>query len=1209
MTQLDPSMISVRLGTSQPGGTFGANWFGPLMPMPPVAPPEVAGRQFDYQPGRNLVQRPREYEAVTFDTLRGMADAFDLVRTAIETRKDQFEKIPWQIRGRTYPGKQKPEAISPDDVRKFTEFFEMPDRENDFFTWHRMLLEDVLVIDAPTLWKERTVGGELVGLQVMDGATIKRVINEWGRTPSPYVDEHGGVQYPAAYQQILKGMAAVDYQADEIIYAPRNKRSNKVYGFSPVEQILVTINIALRRQAMTLAHFTAGNIPQSLIGVPDTWTPDQIRSFQDYWDLTIEGDAAARRKGKFVPGGVAKTFIQTQDPELKGVFDEWLAKLVCFAFSISPQALISQVNRATANTQREQADEEGLAPLMKWSSRLINRVIHTDFGRPDVEFAWGTDKKLSPQEEATIYSTYVNNGTMSRNEVREKIGLEASDVPEAAELGFTTGSGFVHLDETKKPEPEIDPITGLSPVAGVGTLAPPKEDDDGTETDRKDTAEKFEKNDWEHQPRDDKGRFGSGGGPTARERAKAERAKNAAESDTARDKMGRFTGSLTMARAKKIAMKVGAQVGLAAGAAGAAYLAAKWSSKTESLFADVLKGTAAKLSKDLMLQSAEMGIAAVLRYQGFDADTATRMAQFARRTTRDYLEAKAEAAKKSAKAAEKEAARIEREAEIEAERKKVEAKVERNKRRDAATIKAHKDRMATSEAARKAKRSRKKDVEKLMKSMSPAELITVEEISDLAAIAHGFLPSMLDSSITHTLSDIEENDNFSDEDIDLLSDEMEEARDEILEALQDLSGVVKKVEVSTPSLDRRAARRAVAKAAGTVSGALRRAFKANRTSLAAGVKELLDGLSKAVQPSEPGAARLAAAMDLDAVREVYIALGDDLANASTDAARKVLASMGVSVEEGENVVSKAAQWAADHAAEITGQRVLDDGTIVKTTGGGYDITESTQKIVRDIVSSGMRSGLSVEDIMSKIEEQGFSEERARNIAEFEVGTANSAGALEGYKSARDMGVEIVGKRWVTVGDEHVDNDICQKNEDQGTIPFDQEFQSGHMHPLGHPRCRCVLVPVFADDSDFEDDDEMEQMDKYSDDQPRDGRGRWSAAGAAAGAAIGSVAGVAIGATYGGHIGRAAGAAAGGARAVLRNPETGMPHTSWEANTSVMRGAGAGRRAGEVTANRAGAGAVAGAAVGSYFGGQLHDAYHAIREKIAPVETDSEEDNG
>ena len=61
-----------------------------------------------------------------------------------------------------------------------------------------------------------------------------------------------------------------------------------------------------------------------------------------------------------MPGGVAKTFIQTKEPELKGVFDEWLARIVCYAFSVSHQAFVNQTNRSTGETQKEMAEEEGL---------------------------------------------------------------------------------------------------------------------------------------------------------------------------------------------------------------------------------------------------------------------------------------------------------------------------------------------------------------------------------------------------------------------------------------------------------------------------------------------------------------------------------------------------------------------------------------------------------------------------------------------------------------------------------------------------------------------------------------------------------------------------------------------------------------------------------------------------------------------------------
>ena len=115
-----------------------------------------------------------------------------------------------------------------------------------------MVLEDLFVLDALALYVRRTVGGTLYAIEPIDGATIKRVLDDHGRTPMP----------PAtAYQQVLKGMPAVDYTRDELIYLPRNPRTHKIYGYSPVEQIVMTVNIALRRALHQLQFYTDGQHP------------------------------------------------------------------------------------------------------------------------------------------------------------------------------------------------------------------------------------------------------------------------------------------------------------------------------------------------------------------------------------------------------------------------------------------------------------------------------------------------------------------------------------------------------------------------------------------------------------------------------------------------------------------------------------------------------------------------------------------------------------------------------------------------------------------------------------------------------------------------------------------------------------------------------------------------------------------------------------
>jgi len=175
------------------------------------------------------------------------------------------------------------------------------------------------------------------------------VIDDWGRTPLPFAGADGATIYPPAYQQVLEGLPAVDYSARDIIYRPRNVRARRVYGYSPVQQVLMTVNIALRRQLWQLDYFSEGSIPDALIGVPTSWTPDQIKQFQDHWDTEFTGDLAKRRRAKFVPGEAAAKVVQTKEPSHKDDFDEWLARIICYAFSVPPQWAVKLMSATSSS--------------------------------------------------------------------------------------------------------------------------------------------------------------------------------------------------------------------------------------------------------------------------------------------------------------------------------------------------------------------------------------------------------------------------------------------------------------------------------------------------------------------------------------------------------------------------------------------------------------------------------------------------------------------------------------------------------------------------------------------------------------------------------------------------------------------------------------------------------------------------------------------
>ncbi len=360
-------------------------WFGPLQPLAPMAPPEVKGRQFDYPFGANLNYIPRAENGISFAELRGLADALPLLRAVIETRKDQ-------IAGQNYAVRARAHADAPDaskSIEAVRRFLVRPDRRHSFADWLRMLLEEMLVIDAATIYPRYARGGGLYSLDIIDGATIKPLIGEDGRapeTPDP------------AYQQILKGVPAADFSADELLYLPRNLRSHRLYGFSPVEQIALTVNIALRRDAATLDYYRTGSQPDAFATLPKEWTADQIRSFQDYFDALMSGNLARGRMTKFMPADFK--LIETRQPPLKDQYDEWLARIICYAFSVPVSPLVSQVNRATGETLRMQATQEGLVPLKNWIKSALDQVIQDCMNEPALEFVWVGDDAVDPLQQA-----------------------------------------------------------------------------------------------------------------------------------------------------------------------------------------------------------------------------------------------------------------------------------------------------------------------------------------------------------------------------------------------------------------------------------------------------------------------------------------------------------------------------------------------------------------------------------------------------------------------------------------------------------------------------------------------------------------------------------------------------------------------------------------------------------------------------------------
>lgn len=428
----------VRAMTRPASGVFDRlldGWFGPSDPLTPVAPKaEVDGRQFDYPVAVNLQYgRPKSESSesgVTYKLLRQFAEpgqgGLDLLRLAIETRKDQMCAMEWTVQDEN--GK----SDTP-ETKRITELLRKPDGQRTWTQWLRMVLEDHFVLDAVAIFPRQARGRML--LELMDGATIKRIIDLQGRTPlAPF----------PAYQQILKGMPAADYTVEQIRYFTFNPRTNRIYGMSRVEQVVNTVALYLRRFLHVQEFYTSGSVPDMLVGCPPEWNAAQVQAMQTFFDSVVAGDSASRRKVHFIPGGSAQ--IPTKDAILKDEFDEWCARIICFAFSLSPQAFVKEMNRATAETAEEQAKEEGLEPMKLAIAEIVNDLIQGPLGAPGYTLAWADEDIQDPKVKAEVTAIATGGKAWMRpQEARESYGLPELTPEELEDLNPAPAPGMFGL--------------------------------------------------------------------------------------------------------------------------------------------------------------------------------------------------------------------------------------------------------------------------------------------------------------------------------------------------------------------------------------------------------------------------------------------------------------------------------------------------------------------------------------------------------------------------------------------------------------------------------------------------------------------------------------------------------------------------------------------------------------------------------------------
>lgn len=481
------------------------NSLGPGVPIGPAHQEEVYPRWYDYTPGANVTNTPRQGEQYSFETLYGLANAWDVFGIGIEKRKEEFVKLEPAIRPRIVPGQTQKEArMRADSLRDLiadaTGFLDTPDQQVGYGSWANRYLDDLFKGDCATFYLRANLGGGLAAVEVPDGTTFKPVIDLWGRiaqvppgtprhlhiwTNDPAGSQTAGIASgmacqvcgaAPAYAQVIKGMNWTWYGSDEILYQPRWLRGRGPYGHPPAEWVILSINRALRRQSLDLSWYTEGNLPAAFVRFPEGWSPSQASEFRDILEKIYSGNDAMRVKLVPIPGGTG-TGIDRISPEPLNAVEEYLLHIGLASLGVSPMEMgfirssggagLGGKGIAEEQTDAGRARQKSLATHIA----SVYRQILARYWSPEIVLYYPSlEDRRDQLIEAQTLREYWAMGVLSSDWIAENIAKVES--PGLGNI-IVTGQGNVVpvalITAGATPDPALPAVQSPSAQPGVNT--------------------------------------------------------------------------------------------------------------------------------------------------------------------------------------------------------------------------------------------------------------------------------------------------------------------------------------------------------------------------------------------------------------------------------------------------------------------------------------------------------------------------------------------------------------------------------------------------------------------------------------------------------------------------------------------------------------------------------------------------------------------
>ncbi len=407
-------------------------------------------------------RRPRA--AISLQTMRTVADTYDVLRACIQQLKREVMAVPFKV-GPREDGDDRRGVQR--QVKEMETFFATAGglggfgRTRQYF--EGMVLEDICVIGSAAAFYTGTRGGGVYQVIPIDAATIRPSVDAWG-FPGPG-DE--------IYEQWVWGVLCGRYTAQEMYFdgLPTNARSWSPYCASPVEWLINVVNSALRADDWNRRWLTDGNAPTDILTAPENWTPEQIIAFSQYWDALLSGDSGGRQKMKWAPSGTARVAGNTRKDADFQEFELWLLRRCCAIMGVQPASIgfAGEQYKVSQQDSMESTSAFSVGVLLTFLTTFYNDLCDRA-GCPLAGVAYVTAREEKATERATRNDILVTAGIKKINEARQDEGLDPVDGGDTLLVSTLVQPLELALNPPPPPAPALP---GPAPKAGK-TPAPTK---------------------------------------------------------------------------------------------------------------------------------------------------------------------------------------------------------------------------------------------------------------------------------------------------------------------------------------------------------------------------------------------------------------------------------------------------------------------------------------------------------------------------------------------------------------------------------------------------------------------------------------------------------------------------------------------------------------------------------------------------------------